>query len=188
MNIWKHHIFNVTLYTNIENVNRMTKQIFEKILSGGVLLPNDLTADEKKVLNAVMAKYGMPQSTSYVRFFDKGFSQWEILGVSTLCKEFLLTSVCTSDGETEEEGSRGYGLVISMSSDYDDSQFYDIVTRMKMGKMLCQFMADRGMASQTTVRNRFKDNDWKPWELKGVKAIIDELFEDDDPSATTEKA
>ncbi len=165
----------------------MTKQIFEKILSGGVLLPNDLTADEKKTLNAVMAKYGMPQSTAYVRFFDKGFDQWEILGVSQLRQEFLLTSVCTSDGEAEEDGSRGYGLVISMASDYDDSQFYDIVTRLKQGKILCQFMANRGMASQTTVRNRFKDNDWKPWELKGIKAIIDEIFENEELSTTAEK-
>lgn len=154
----------------------MTKQIFDKILMGGVLDPKDLTADEKKDLYATLSEYGMPSSTVYARFFDKGFSKWEILGVTKLREEFLLTSVCTDGGAVEEEGSRGYGYVISLSPDYDDSMFYDVVTRLKTGKALCEFMAERGMASQMTVRTRFKANDWKPWELKGIKAIIDEIF------------
>ena len=43
-----------------------------------------------------------------------------------------------------------------------------------MGKVLCDRMSELGMSSQMTVRTRFKEDDWKPWELKGVKAIIEE--------------
>ena len=163
------------MHTNIGIVNNMTKQIFEKILSGGTLDPKDLTAEEKKYLNAVMNRYGMPQSTSYCRFFDKGFSIWEICGVSKLKEEFLSMAVPMKDG-SEEEGTRGYGYVLTLEPGYDDSKFYDIISQLRIGVKLCNFMAERGMTSQMTVRTRFKANDWKPWELKGIRSIIEELF------------
>lgn len=154
----------------------MTKNIWKKIWDGGTLSATDLTPEDKKLLYALFEEYGMPKSTCYNRFFDKGFCQWEIVGVSHIRDIFLEREKSNTDDTPEgEDGSRGYGAVLTLSSKYDDSKFYELVTNLKQGKRLCDYMAEMGMSSQMTVRTRFKANDWKPWELKGVKAIIDEF-------------
>ena len=154
----------------------MTKNIWKKILDGGVLSATDLTSEEKKRLYALFEWYGMPKSTCYHRFFDKGFCKWEIVGVSHIQDVFLWREkINTNDMPEGEEGSRGYGAVLALSHEYDNSKFYELVTNLKIGKRLCDYMSELGMSSQMTVRTRFKANDWKPWELKGIKAIIDEF-------------
>lgn len=155
----------------------MTKNIWKKILDGGILSATDITPEEKKQLYALFEGYGMPKSTCYNRFFDKGFCKWEIMGVSHIQDVFLVREKINTDDMPEgEEGSRGYGAVLALSLEYDNSKFYELVTNLKIGKRLCDYMAELGMSSQMTVRTRFKANDWKPWELKGVKAIIDEFI------------
>lgn len=154
----------------------MTKNVWKKIWDGGTLSATDLTSEEKKQLYVLFEGYGMPKSTCYNRFFDKGFCKWEIMGVSHIMDVFLeREKVNTDDMPEGEEGSRGYGAVLALSPGYDSGKFYELVTNLKMGKRLCDHMAELGMSSQMTVRTRFKANDWKPWELKGVKAIIDEI-------------
>lgn len=156
----------------------MTKNIWKKILDCGILSATDLTPEDKKRLYALFEGYGMPKSTCYSRFFDKGFCKWEIMGVSHIRDAFLVSEKSNTDDEPEgEEGSTGYGAALALSSQYNDSKFYELITNLKMGKRLCDRMAELGMSSQMTVRTRFKANDWKPWELKGVKAIIDEFVE-----------
>lgn len=155
----------------------MTKNIWKKILDGGILSATDLTSEEKKRLYALFEGYGMPKSTCYNRFFDKGFCNWEIMGVSHIQDVFLVREKINTDDMPEgEEGSMGYGAVLALSPEYDNSKFYELVTDLKIGKRLCDYMAELGMSSQMTVRTRFKANDWKPWELKGVKAIIDDFI------------
>lgn len=155
----------------------MTKNIWKKIMDGGILSVTDISPEEKKQLYALFEGYGLPQSTCYNRFFDKGFCKWEIMGVSHIRDAFLVLEKINTDNLQEgEEGSRGYGAVLSLSTGYNDSKFYELVTNLKMGKRLCDCMSELGMSSQMTVRTRFKANDWKPWELKGVKAIIDEFI------------
>lgn len=157
----------------------MTKHIWRKIKECGVLNPTDLTADDKKELYAVMERYGLPKATCYRRFFEKGFSKWEIKGVSKIENEFLLSEVCgTDNGKEGEEGSRGYVYVLEIAPGYDDSKFWELVTNLKIGCKFCEVMASLGMTSQMTVRTRFRANDWKPWELKGVGAILDENFDE----------
>ena len=154
----------------------MTKNIWKKILDGGILSATDITPEEKKQLYALFEGYGMPKSTCYNRFFDKGFCKWEIMGVSHIQDVFLVREKINTDDMTEgEEGSRGYGAVLALSPEYDHSKFYELVTNLKIGKRLCDYMAELGMSSQMTVRTRFKANDWKPWEMKGIKEIIDEF-------------
>lgn len=156
----------------------MTKNIWKKIWDGGVLSATDLTPEDKKRLYALFEGYGMPKSTCYNRFFDKGFCQWEIMGVSHIRDVFLASEKSDTDDTPEgAEGSRGYGAALALSPNYDDSKFYELVTQLKMGKRLCDYMAELGMFSQMTVRTRFKADDWKAWELKGVKAIIDEFMQ-----------
>lgn len=155
----------------------MTKNIWKKILDGGILSATDITPEEKKQLYTLFEGYGMPKSTCYNRFFDKGFCKWEIMGVSHIQDVFLVREKINTDDIPEgEEGSRGYGAVLALSSEYDNSKFYELVTNLKIGKRLCDYMAELGMSSQMTVRTRFKANDWKPWELKGIEAIIDEFI------------
>ncbi len=155
----------------------MTKNVWKKIWDGGTLLAADLTPEDKKRLYALFEGYGLPKSTCYNRFFDKGFCEWEIMGVSHIRDIFLESEKNDTDTMPEgDEGSRGYGAVLALSPEYDSSKFYELVTNLKMGKRLCDHMAELGMSSQMTVRTRFKANDWKPWELKGVKAIIDEFI------------
>lgn len=151
----------------------MNKQVWRKIIAGRCLSPKDLTADEKKQLYELMSGYDMPVSSAYRRFFEKGFDAWELCGVSQIKDEFLITSACDTDcGGNGEEGTRGYGYVQTLSPDYDGAHFYDLVTSLKMGVRLCDYMAERGMASQATVRNRFKADDWKAWERMGVANIL----------------
>lgn len=158
----------------------MTKKILKKICAGTALDVNDMTPDEKKELYSHLLTYGMPMSTSYHRLFEIGFRPWQIMGVSRIRDEFLATNTCClDDNGTEDHGSRGYGYVLTLSDSYDDSKFYDMVTDLKMGAKLCDYMAEKGMDSQMTVRTRFKANDWKPWELKGIKSILEELYGED---------
>lgn len=155
----------------------MTKNIWNKIFDGGILSSTELTPEEKKRLYVLFEGYGMPKSTCYNRFFNKGFCKWEIMGVSHMKDSFLVEEKCNTDNIPDgEEGSRGYGAVLALSQEYNDSKFYELVTNLKMGKVLCDRMSELGMSSQMTVRTRFKENDWKPWELKGVKAIIEEFI------------
>ena len=156
----------------------MTKNIWKKILDGGTLSATDLTSEEKKQLYALFEGYGMPKSTCYNRFFDKGFCKWEIMGVSHIQDAFLVSEKCETDTMLEgEDGSTGYGAVLALSTEQHDGKFYELVTSLKMGKRLCERMAELGMSSQMTVRTRFKADDWKPWELKGVSTILDEFVE-----------
>lgn len=134
----------------------MTKKIFEKIWEGGVFYVSDLCPDEKKAVYAAMQKEGMSMSTSYLRFFDKGFDPWEIKGLTHICKKFL-----------EDMDAQPCGMDV----------FWDKITEKQWGTKFCDYMATLGMRSQATVRNRFKANDWRSWELRGVRDIIDNITE-----------
>lgn len=159
----------------------MTKDIIEKVKGGGILSVNDLTPAEKIRLYELFDRYELCQSTCYRRLFEKGFDKWEIEGISKVQNEFLLTELCGTDDNGEgEEGSRGYGYVLTQDGKYDRRDFYRMVTDLKIGIKLCEFMAARGMKSQVTVRTRFAENSWKLWELKGVRAILDEFTEGND--------
>lgn len=152
----------------------MNKKNWVKIKDNGVLDVKDLTADEKKRLYAVMERWGMSKTTCYSRFFYKGFDSWELQGITKVINEFLLTAVFDS-----EEGNRGYGYVLSLMPDYDDSKFYELITNLKIGVRFCDYMSARGMTSQMTVRTRFKAYDWKPWELVGIGNILDKELTDE---------
>lgn len=153
----------------------MTNKTFDKIIGGRTLSPKDLTPDEKKDLYALFEAHGMTRSTCYLRFFDKGFDEWEISGISNIIDIFLHTSSCVSWSDyTNKDGSQGYAAVLALAHDNDDGRFYDIVTNLKIGNKLVELMAKKGMKSQTTVRTRFKANDWKPWERKGIRRILEE--------------
>ena len=71
----------------------MTKEIIEKIANSYTpLQTNDLSVEDKKALYAVLAKKGFTLATFHLRFFQKGFSEWEIEGTNEYKRQFLLLS------------------------------------------------------------------------------------------------
>lgn len=140
----------------------MERHIFSKLESpGGHLEAKDLTADEKRGLYALMGKYGLPESTTYNRFFDKGFDPWELMGVNQ-CKTDFTVSI-------EDAGLRDalYNT---------DNGFYSALPEGSGYRMrLVNHMAERGMVHRATVEKRFDADDWKEWERRGVRAVIDEF-------------
>ena len=140
----------------------MERHIFSKLESpGGHLEAKDLTADEKRALYALMGKYGLPESTTYNRFFDKGFDPWELMGVNQCKADFvasinddaLRTVLCNTDGGFYRSLPEGSGYRVRLVS----------------------HMSERGMVHRATVEKRFDADDWKEWERRGVRAVIDEF-------------
>ena len=69
----------------------MTKEIVKKITKICTpLRTDDLTAEDKNALYAALEKKGFTLSTFYLRFFQKGFSEWEIEGIDECKRQFLL--------------------------------------------------------------------------------------------------
>ena len=67
----------------------MTKEIIEKVTQQGISLDvNDLNAEEKKNLAEFLSAKGFTDSTFYLRFFQKGFDTWEILGINKCKSKF----------------------------------------------------------------------------------------------------
>lgn len=70
----------------LRNKIEMTKEIIEKVTQNNTPLEvNDISADEKKNLAEFLSAKGFTISTFYLRFFQKGFDAWEILGIKN-CK------------------------------------------------------------------------------------------------------
>lgn len=140
----------------------MTKKIFEKILSRtGVLTKNDLTADEKASLYALMESLGSSQSTTYLRFFSKGYDLWEISGVAKIKSDYL-------DSVKDK-------LIPNQSEDAYSApgKFYATLKDAGLVLDFKTYMQERGM-SQNTTWTRFSEDNWKPWELRGVASVIEE--------------
>ena len=69
----------------------MTKEIVEKITKPYASLQiDDMTVDDKRALYVALAKKGFKLSTFYLRFFQNGFSGWEIEGIDECKRQFLL--------------------------------------------------------------------------------------------------
>lgn len=155
----------------------MNNKILNKIFAGRKLESSEIDVEEKKELYELMLKYGMSKSTAYLRFFDKGFCKWEIIGIINLSNDFLnsITQNKVVGDSTEQIHETSYSIA-SFIKDFEGNNFYELISRMKVGTKLCDSMAKYGMSSQMTVRTRFKENNWKPWELIGIKTIIEDYF------------
>lgn len=69
----------------------MTKEIVEKITRPYTpLQTDDMSVEDKKSLYVTLAKKGFTLATFYLRFFQKGFSEWEIDGINECKRQFLL--------------------------------------------------------------------------------------------------
>ena len=160
----------------------MTKEIVEKITKSYTpLQTDDMSVEDKKSLYVTLAKKGFTLATFYLRFFQKGFSEWEIEGIDECKRKFLLLpDVAKALLDCEESdhslpGDKGYFYTLAMSE--KPGEFYACLKNANMG--LCnrfiEFMGERGMSSGTVIK-RFTNDCWKPWEREGVKALLESFI------------
>lgn len=154
----------------------MKKKIFEKILSKtDVLTKNDLTSDEKVRLYALMERLGMSQSTSYLRFFSKGFDLWEISGIAKIKSDYLDSvkqQLVSAKAEGTDDGDRGYAYILALDTG-TPGRFYAALKEANLIAHFKEYMSTLGMSGNTTW-TRFSDDNWKEWELRGIASVVDE--------------
>ena len=161
----------------------MTKEIVEKITKSYTpLQTDDMSVEDKKSLYVTLAKKGFTLATFYLRFFQKGFSEWEIEGIDECKRQFLLlpeVAKALLDCEESDQplpGDKGYFYTLAMSE--KPGEFYACLKNANMG--LCnrfiEFMGERGMSSGTVIK-RFTNDCWKPWEREGVKALLESFID-----------
>ena len=160
----------------------MTKEIVEKITKSYTpLQTDDMSVEDKKSLYVTLEKKGFTLATFYLRFFQKGFSEWEIEGIDECKRQFLLlpeVAKALLDCEESDQslpGDKGYFYTLAMSE--KPGEFYACLKNANMG--LCnrfiEFMGERGMSSGTVIK-RFTNDCWKPWEREGVKALLESFL------------
>lgn len=129
------------------------------------LAPKDVSPAGKQRLYEHFGKYGLPHSTCYLRIFDKGFKEWEIVGVDSIkdsfIKEHLAKISAAVDGDVDLCKLKG-------------SEFYEYLRRAKLVSEFKRLMNRLGMSEGTTLKKFLKD-DFEAWERKGVKSLIGEF-------------
>ena len=104
----------------------MTKEIIEKITKSHTpLQTDDMTVEGKKSLYAALEKKGFTLATFYLRFFQKGFSEWEIEGIDECKRQFLLLpnvaqqllDYVDEDDPQAIEGDKGYLYILAQSDE-----------------------------------------------------------------------
>lgn len=158
----------------------MTKEIVEKIANSYTPLQvDDLSVEDKKSLYVVLAKKGFTLATFYLRFFQKGFSKWEIEGINECKRQFLLLPdvsqllldyVC-EDNPQMVNGDKGYLYTLAQSD--EPGLFYSCLKRANAGmcNKFIAYMNERGMSAATVIK-RFTVENWKPWEQEGIRSIL----------------
>ncbi len=162
----------------------MNKLLIEKLsIPGEKFATTDMTPDEKKALMAFLELKGMPNSTFYLRFFQKGFDKWEMLGIKNCKSQFLklpdvaqtlLEAQTTSD---ELPGNKGY--LYTLAQDETPGVFYRAlkVAKVHINDTFVPYMQELGMSSNATISKRFNVEDWKAWEYQGIKSALEEFVE-----------
>ena len=163
----------------------MTKEKLRKILKEETSL--DITSipiDEKKSLQSFFMDQGFTLSTFYLRFFQKGFSEWEIIGVENCKRQFLAlpdVAKCLLDYvETDVLGSTlgDKGYLYTLAQCEKPGVFYSCLKKAQGG--LCvkfaDFMSANGMSSGTTIK-RFTEENWKTWENIGIQALLEKYID-----------
>lgn len=141
----------------------MTKENWIKITtpfsSWGI---SEISVSEKKILQENLAEKGFSQSTFYLRFFQRGFSEWELSGIKNLKIRFLRLI----NEQNIEAGNIN-----------TDDTFYESLGQTKgLRNMFISFMQERGMSAATVIK-RFTLESWRPWEQEGIRAVLEPFVE-----------
>ena len=177
----------------------MTIQIFDGLFGGGLLSPTDLTADEKKRLYQWMQGLGASESFTYTRCFRDGFAQWELMGVWQAKVEYLrllhteekvpievrcVETVKTEDGETYRY--RHFYEVDGEERSFDitaKGDFWRFLGDVRRRYHFGEYMARLCMRSKTTVTKRSSVDDWRDYELSGIRSSIQMFVESEQEAA-----
>ena len=162
----------------------MSKEIVKKITKLCTPLhTDDLSAEDKKALYAVLDKKGFTLATFYLRFFQKGFSEWEIEGIDECKHQFLLLpdvaqkllDYVDADNPEKVEGDKGYLYTLAQSD--GPGVFYSCLKRVNAGmcNKFIAYMSERGMSAATVIK-RFTIDKWKPWEREGIRHILHSYY------------
>ena len=162
----------------------MSKEIVKKITKLCTPLhTDDLSAEDKKALYAVLEKKGFTLATFYLRFFQKGFSEWEIEGIDECKHQFLLLpdvaqkllDYVDADNPERVEGDKGYLYTLAQSD--EPGVFYSCLKRVNAGmcNKFIAYMSERGMSAATVIK-RFTIDKWKPWEREGIRHILHSYY------------
>lgn len=165
----------------------MSKEIVKKITKLCTPLhTDDLSAEDKKALYEVLEKKGFTLATFYLRFFQKGFSEWEIEGIDECKHQFLLLpdvaqkllDYVDADNPEKVEGDKGYLYTLAQSD--EPGVFYSCLKRVNAGmcNKFIAYMSDRGMSAATVIK-RFTIDKWKPWEREGIRHILHSYYMND---------
>ena len=162
----------------------MTKEILSKILKGGTALDiKAIPVDEKKAMQTFFMDFGFSISTFYLRFFQKGFSEWEIVGIEKCKNQFLalpdvaqcLLEYVETDVLGATLGDKGYLYTLAQCD--KPNVVYAGLKKSQGG--LCvrfvEFMEQKGMSTGTTIK-RFTDENWKPWESVGIQSLLNQYL------------
>ena len=162
----------------------MTKEIVKKITKSHTpLQTDDMTVEDKKSLYAALEKKGFTLATFYLRFFQKGFSEWEIEGIDECKRQFLsLPNVAqqlldyVDDDDTQRlEGDKGYLYILAQSD--EPGVYYSCLKRVNAGmcNKFIAYMNERGMSAATVIK-RFTTDNWKPWEKEGIRNLLNSYY------------
>ena len=162
----------------------MTKEIIEKITKSHTpLQTDDMIVEDKKSLYAALEKKGFTLATFYLRFFQKGFSEWEIEGIDECKRQFLLLpnvaqqllDYVDEDDPQAIEGDKGYLYILAQSD--EPGVFYSCLKRVNAGmcNKFIAFMNERGMSAATVIK-RFTTDNWKPWEKEGIRNLLNSYY------------
>ena len=162
----------------------MTKEIIEKITKSHTpLQTDDMTVEDKKSLYAALEKKGFTLATFYLRFFQKGFSEWEIEGIDECKRQFLLLpnvaqqllDYVDEDDPQSLEGDKGYLYILAQSD--EPGVFYSCLKRVNAGmcNKFIAYMNERGMSAATVIK-RFTTDNWKPWEKEGIRNLLNSYY------------
>lgn len=165
----------------------MTKEQIEKISQPYATLDiNEVSADEKKHMLDVLDGKGFTVSTFYLRFFQKGFSAWELMGVKECKRQFLLlpdvakTLLEYSDESDPDAQAGDKGYLYTLAQSDGAGIFYDCLKKANKG--LCTrfgaFMNERGMSLGTVIR-RFTADTWRVWEQEGMRSVVSQFLDND---------
>lgn len=159
----------------------MTKEFFDKITTPFCpVSAEEISVKEKKFLLEAFAPKGFTSSTFYLRFFQKGFSEWKLIGINECKNQYLrlpdvaetLLKFVDINSKGSSVGDRGYLYTLAHSD--AKGVFYECLRKANKG--LCSkffaFMNERGMSTNTVLK-RFASDDWKQWELDGIKNMLE---------------
>lgn len=158
----------------------MTKEIVEKIAKSYTpLQTDDLTVEDKKSLYAILAKKGFTLATFYLRFFQKGFSEWEIEGINECKRQFLLLTDVSQplldyvDDADPQWAKDDKGFLYTLAHSDEPGVFYSCLKRVNAGmcNKFIAYMNERGMSAATVIK-RFTTDNWNPWEQEGIRALL----------------